>query len=264
MPLDKRQIAARSQFDSQSKNYGKSHILADTSDVAKALANVESLSVGRALDVATGAGHTALYLAELGWNVTACDLAPAMIERVREAAAEHGYSIQTAVHEAEKLPYADLTFRLVTCRVAAHHFSDPAAFVREVKRVLEPSGVFLLIDGSVPDHEPEAEEWLHQVEKLRDPSHGRLLSPSTWKALSEKAGLNVVQCEIFPFKQPDLEWYFKTAGTSEQNKKRVLDLIRNAPESARRVFRLAEEDGKIVWWWPRLTLIARSLGDLSA
>jgi hypothetical protein len=37
----------------------------------------------------------------------------------------------------------------------------------------------------------------------------------------------------------------------------VRRLIEQIPDSARRVFRLAEEDGKIVWWWQRLTLIAK-------
>jgi len=34
-------------------------------------------------------------------------------------------------------------------------------------------------------------------------------------------------------------------------------LARHAPASARKLFRLGEEDGKIVWWWRRLTLLAQ-------
>jgi hypothetical protein len=37
----------------------------------------------------------------------------------------------------------------------------------------------------------------------------------------------------------------------------VLELVAAAPEEVRRVLGLAEEDGEIVWWWPRLTLLAR-------
>jgi hypothetical protein len=67
----------------------------------------------------------------------------------------------------------------------------------------------------------------------------------------------VQSAELHTFKQPDLEWYFETASTSPENRRIVLDLIANAPASARATFRLNEEDGKTVWWWPRLTLIAR-------
>jgi ubiquinone/menaquinone biosynthesis C-methylase UbiE len=257
MALNPTQTAARDQFQRHSANYGKSHILANTEDVALALAGIAILPGARALDVATGGGHTALYLAGRGLVVTASDISPAMLDSASRLAAERGLSIETRLHEAENFPYPDASFDLVTCRVAAHHFSDRSAFLSEVARVLKPGGHFLLIDGSIPDGEPVAEEWIHQVEKLRDPSHGRLVSPNGWKVLCEENRLRVVRCETTPFKQPDLNWYFETAGTTPENREKVLELVRNAPDSARRVFRIGEEDGKTVWWWTRLSLVAQ-------
>lgn len=258
MPLDENQIASRDQFERQSRNYGKSHILADVSDLAASIEGLEIPQGGMALDIATGGGHTAVWFAGLGWEVTASDLSPAMLERASELAAERGVKITTAIHEAEKLPYPDGTFQIVSCRVAAHHFTDQEGFVREASRVLAPGGVFLLIDGSVPDGEPEAEAWIHEVEKFRDPSHGRLLSPGSWSRLACQAGLEILRCTTTPFKQPDLEWFFETAGTTGENRAEVRTLIAAAPESAKEAFRLAQEpDGKIIWWWPRLTLVAR-------
>ncbi len=251
------QQASRDQFEKQSANYGKSHILADTADVAKALESVPLQPGDKALDVATGGGHTALYLAGQGLEVTAADISPAMLENAAKLAEERGLKIATQLHEAEKFPYEDESFHLVTCRVAAHHFSDTTSFITEVVRVLKPGGHFLLIDGSVPDDESEAEEWLHQVEKLRDPSHGRFLSPKAWSALCEQHGLNVLHCGTTPFKQPDLEWYFTTAATTPENRAKVVALIESAPEAAKRAFGLTVEEGKIVWWWPRLALLAR-------
>lgn len=257
MSLDQRQQASREQFDRQSRNYGKSHILADVSDLAAALEGMNAPATGRALDVATGGGHTAVWLAKQGWDVTASDLSPAMLERASELAASTGVSLKTSLHEAEHLPYADDSFLIVTCRVAAHHFSSPPAFVSEVARILSPDGLFLLIDGSVPDEDPEAAEWLHKVEKFRDPSHGRFLAPGEWSALCRNAGLEILRCVTTPFKQPDLTWYFETAGTTESNRTEVMKLIRSAPEQAVRAFGLAEEEGRTVWWWPRLSLVAR-------
>ena len=257
MALDPIQKASRDQFERHSANYGKSHILANTADVASALADIEVLPGSRALDIATGGGHTAIYLASRGFTVTASDISQAMLDSAERLAAERGLSIQTRLHEAEKFPYSAASYDLVTCRVAAHHFSSRESFLAEVARVLKSAGYFLLIDGSIPDGEPIAEEWIHELEKLRDPSHGRFLSPSSWKKLCGRNQLQVIRCETTPFKQPDLNWYFETAGTPAENRKKVLELIQAAPESARRVFRIGEEDGKIIWWWIRLSLLAR-------
>lgn len=255
--LNETQLSSREQFQRQSANYGKTHILAKVTDVEEALAGVDLPTSGRALDVATGGGHTALYLAARGFEVTASDITPAMLENTTKLAKERGLTVYTALHVAEELPYNDASFDIVSCRVAGHHFSDPAAFVRESARVLKSGGTFLVIDGSVPDGEPEAEEWIHQIEKLRDPSHGRFLTPNTWSGLCDKAGLTVLKCGTTPFKQPDLEWYFETAATPPENREKVRHLIQTAPASARGVFNLAEEDGKTTWWWPRLALVAR-------
>jgi ubiquinone/menaquinone biosynthesis C-methylase UbiE len=244
--LDAVQQAAQEQFARQSRNYGRSHILADVSDLEAALEGVALPSRARVLDVATGGGHTGLHLASLGHDVICTDLAAPMLERVQEAARERGLTVQTRQHPAEELPYDDGSFDLVISRIAPHHFSSPESFVRESARVLKPGGWFVVIDGSVPDDQPEAEEWLHQVEKHRDPSHHRLLTPRVWTSLCEAQGLRVQSAALRPLKQPDLEWYFQAAATSPENQQIVRDLIANAPESARTAFRLAEEEGMIV------------------
>jgi len=251
------QRAASEQFTRRSHSYGKGHILADVADVDAALAGVPLTGVRRVLDVATGGGHTGLHLAAMGHDVTVSDLTDAMLERAREAAEARGLTVRCERHSAESMPYANGAFDLVTCRVAPHHFSAPERFITEVARVLVADGYFVLIDGTVNDDEPEAEAWLHQVEKLRDPSHNRFLTPRAWTKLCEAVGLRVEKCALAPRKQPDLEWYFETAATSPANRAAVRDLVANAPESARKLFSLGEENGNTVWWWPMLTLVAR-------
>lgn len=257
MELNEVQRASRDQFARQSERYGKGHILQNVEDVRKALARINLPAPARVLDVATGGGHTGLLLASLGHDVTLSDITQAMLDRASHAASERGLSVKTQLHEAEKFPFPDVSFELVTCRVAAHHFSSPESFVIESARVLTKGGYFLLIDGTVEDDQEVAEEWSHRVEKLRDPSHHRFITPRTWERYCSAAGLRVIHSELTPFKQPDLNWYFETAATTAENRQAVLELVRNAPASAKRLFRLGEEEGKIVWWWQRLTLIAQ-------
>lgn len=259
------QRAAADQFSKQSHRYGKGHVLEDISDVRLALealatldpkANFLSGQPAPVLDVAAGAGHTGLFLAGLGHAVILADISAAMLERCAEAAKARGLSVQIQQCSAEQLPFREASFKLITCRVAAHHFSSVPKFLREINRVLVPGGWFLLIDGSIEDGQPEAEAWIHRVEKLRDPSHGRFISIGEWRGLCEDAGLEVRHAVLQPFKQPDLEWYFETAATPAQNRSAVLKLVDNAPSEARALFKLGTEDGKIVWWWQRLMLLA--------
>ena len=257
MKLDAVQKAAQEQFSRQSGQYGQGHILQDVSDVQAAVEQIPLQEGSRVLDVATGGGHTGLYLASLGHQVILADIAAPMLEKAVALGRLRGVTAEARLHAAEELPYASGTFDLVTCRVAAHHFSSPSSFVQEAARVLASDGYLLVIDGSVPDGQPEAEEWLHQVEKLRDPSHGRFLSPKKWGELCNASGLTVIKSELTPFKQPDLEWYFTAADTSPANREAVRKLVADAPDSAREAFKLGLEETRVVWWWPRLTLIAR-------
>ena len=96
----------------------------------------------RVLDLASGTGEPALTLAAAvgpDGHVTATDLVEEMLAAVGEKAGARGLANVTARQAAaEALPFADESFDLVTCRLGVMHFADPAAALREARRVLRP------------------------------------------------------------------------------------------------------------------------------
>ncbi len=262
MKLNSQQLAVQEQFEKQSSNYGSSHqILSHLEDLQSLVPYVSIPAHAPALDIATGGGHTALFLARMGCEVTASDISEAMLEVARRLAAAEGFSIHTRQHAAEELPYPAESFAIVSCRVAPHHFTNPAHFVQEAVRVLMPGGFLIIIDTTVPDDSPEAAQWLDRVEKLRDPSHVRLIPPAEWLSLCRQAGLETQFWHVTPVKQLDLEEHFRRANTPMENRKEVLRLVEEASPVVRESYRITKEEEKITWFWPRLGLVARKAMD---
>lgn len=56
-------------------------------------AEVAELPPGRALDIATGEGRNAVWLAERGWEVTAVDFSDVGLDKARRLAEEHGVDV---------------------------------------------------------------------------------------------------------------------------------------------------------------------------
>ena len=118
------------------------------------------------LDVATGGGHVARVLREAGLEVVTIDPAPGMSP--------------TVVSRAEEIPFADSSFDVVACRVAAHHFQDPLGALKEMARVsrglvLVSDNLYLGEAGEEADrlHDPDACPELFRGGVARDVRRGR-------------------------------------------------------------------------------------------
>jgi len=104
--------------------------------------------VSDALDVGCGVGHWGRLLAHIlpsGARVQGVDRDPLWVEKARLRAAALGladrFGYQVSV--AEKLPFAEASFDLVTCQTLLIHLPDPAAAIREMIRVVRPCGLVL-------------------------------------------------------------------------------------------------------------------------
>ncbi|MEM6429139.1 MAG: class I SAM-dependent methyltransferase [Deinococcota bacterium] len=158
--------------------HAKGHDLQQMVDVASECLG-GSLEGFPVLDVATGAGHTALAFAKAGAQVTATDITPEMLTTTREHAASQGITLTVQEAAAEALPFENDTFTCVTCRIAAHHFASVPTFLAEAARVLQPNGYLLIVDNVVSENSTLATP-MNSIEKHRDASHVRALSVSEW------------------------------------------------------------------------------------
>lgn len=167
-----------------------------------------------ALDVATGTGIFARALAGAECaSVVGIDATKEMLahaERQSDATVVQPTYIQC---DAASMPFEDNTFDLVTCRLAVHHFADPAVQLNEMVRVCKPGGVIAVVDlitvgdqdtdaavkcipgrgGSGGGSNKKAAAEHNRLEILRDPSHTRALSATELCELLSSSGLNLLQ-----------------------------------------------------------------------
>ena len=140
------------QFGAHAAAYATSTVHAKGASLGRLVELVKPERNWQALDIATGAGHTAAAFAPHVARVIASDLTEEMLQEAAKLAAGKGFAnMETARADAEALPFEDARFDLVTCRIAAHHFPDVPTFVGEVWRVLKAGGTFALVDNISPD-----------------------------------------------------------------------------------------------------------------
>jgi ubiquinone/menaquinone biosynthesis C-methylase UbiE len=223
------------QFGRAAADYVASAGHAGGEDLETLLAWGRAQRPGRVLDVATGGGHTALAFAGVARAVVACDLTEPMLSAARRFIVGRGAAgVRYAVGDAAALPFADGAFDLVTCRIAAHHFAEPAAAVREVRRVLRAGGTLLLQDILGHD-DVEANAFIREVERRRDPSHVKAYRLAEWRAFLRAAGLTLMEHTVLSRTRAWGEWTARMK-MSPRDRSDLERFVREAPERVRAAF----------------------------
>ncbi|WP_145319455.1 class I SAM-dependent methyltransferase [Paenibacillus xylanexedens] len=227
------------QFAKNAEKYVTSAGHAKGEDLALLVASSQATPDMRMLDIATGGGHVANAMAPLVQQVTALDLTEEMLQVAEQFIRRNGHrNVDFVAGDAEKLPFDDDFFDLVTCRIAAHHFPDVSSFVSEALRVLKPGGRLLLIDNVAPERD-ENDQFYNEVEKYRDASHVRAWRKTEWIHMLEYAGFRMETMVSFQKRFKFEEWCNRAALPSEERRELEASML-SAPSIIRTFFNFEE------------------------
>ncbi len=104
------------------------------------VSTVDELSPGRALDLACGTGRHALYLARLGWSVTAVDGSRIALARLRREAARLGLEID--VHAAD-LETGEFAIEPEAYDLICDFFYLDRSLFPQIRAGVRPGGLFI-------------------------------------------------------------------------------------------------------------------------
>ena len=106
--------------------------------------------ISAVLEIGSGPGELAVEVARRlpGGEVVGIDLAQAMIDRAAERARVAGLDqrVRFELADAAAMPLLEASFDMVVSTLSLHHWSDPAAVLGEIGRVLRPGGIALIYD----------------------------------------------------------------------------------------------------------------------
>ena len=191
----------------------------------------------RAVDIATGAGHTAEAILGAGVDrVVAADAAPEMVATAVASAP----GVEGAVADAERLPFTEDSVDAAACRIAARHVPDPAAFVAEVARVVDPGGTFAFQDNVAPG-DGRRDEFLNTVERRRVPTHVRSHTVTDWLTWLENAGFTIETTDVIT-KSLDYEEWLGNVDASAERRRRVAAAFEDPPDGAAEAFSVTTGD----------------------
>jgi ubiquinone/menaquinone biosynthesis C-methylase UbiE len=218
----------RESFTTQAKAFASNPWVTNEERISRLVAAARLKGNERVLDIATGPGYIAEAFARAAREVIGVDLTAAMLAIAEERTKQRGISnVSFRIGDVQNLPFEHEQFDVVVCRLALHHMQNPGQVVRGMTRVCQLGGTVLIEDIYASEH-PVRAAYQDRWEKLRDPSHVRVLPMSEHLRLFRDAGLETDGVRTFDDLCPEVERWLATT--------------KAPPDRAGEVRRLLEED----------------------
>jgi len=172
-----------------------------------------------ALDAGCGTGALAFAFASHVGEVVAVDTDVSYLDAARASAPAN---VRFVEGDAMALPFEYAAFDIVGSLRVLHHVRRPELAVSELARVTRPGGRLLIVDqlGSV---DPLRSYEMDRFERLRDPSHQRLLPDADIRGFLEANDLVLLAHEVAT-ERVDLEERLELGEVPEEERMRVRGL----------------------------------------
>ena len=138
--------------------YGDRNQTAFTTEPSAFLvSSIKDVKPGKALDVATGQGRNAVYLATKGWDVTGFDISEEGLKAANENAAKAGVVITTLKARLEDFDYGTARWDLICFIYVPTELTVDSRFIARIRTALKPGGLVLFTRQfrSLPPAVPE-------------------------------------------------------------------------------------------------------------
>jgi len=141
---------SKKKFNKMSRNFYKTPAgKASETMYASLIQRLNDKSFKSLLDIGCGTGRVlSLITDKFNVKVSGIDLSEGMIEKAKDLLGE---SADLKVGDSENLLWDDDTFDVITCNASFHHYPNPIAVLKEMKRVLKPDGRVIIADPWMPN-----------------------------------------------------------------------------------------------------------------
>ena len=158
------------QFTRQAARFARSSELHGDAQIMLLVDATEPKPNDESLDVACGPGTVVAGFATRVRRAVGLDTTDAMLDQARALALQRQLdNVEWRRGDVYRLPFADRSFDIVSCRFAFHHFQEPAKAFSEMTRVCRPGGRVVLCDALASCDAAKAAAF-NRMERHRDPS----------------------------------------------------------------------------------------------
>ena len=185
---------ARRYFDAHAADYDRAVAAVEGRLLGDQRGWATSRARGRVLELAVGTGLNLPRYPDAVEHVLGIDVSEQMLERARARIADQRLArVEVRQGDVEHLDLPDASVDCVVSTYSLCTVADPAAVLREARRVLVPGGRLVLVE-----HGPARTWWIRTVQRLINPFTKRWQADDLLRAplpLAEAAGFAITEAD---------------------------------------------------------------------